>query len=510
MRTTTRPSGSTRDGGGLPARADPLDVERDADPGEPALGARPVAPRVEAGPVGELERRVEGALVVAGVVREAERRPVREAVGRDHVAPAQLDRVDPELGSGEVDEPLDHERGFRAPGAAIRPRRHLRRADADHLDVGGRDLVAADEQHRCRLWSDRRRRVEVGAEVADQAGAQREHAAVGVERELGVDVQAAPLVDGERALGPRLRPLHGPPERDRGERDRGRLGLRCALAAERAADVGDDDVELLGRAAQHLRQPVELAVRVLRGEPEREDVGGGVVRGEDDARLERRRDQPRRPDARPHDGVRPREGAVDVALGAAPAQEHVVRRLLVQRRRALGLARLDERRQLLDLDQDVLRRVRGLLGGVGDDERDRLADVADAVAREHRVRHRHDLGAVAHHQRERVDEPLDVGGGEDRPDARHPRRHARVDAGEPPVRVDAAHERGVQHLRQLQVADVLRLALDEALVLGARQRPPDPGLRGSGDRAHAASSGSKGIPCRHSAPASPTTVSAPS
>jgi len=248
-------------------------------------------------------------------------------------------------------------------------------------------------------------------------------------------------------------------------------------------------------------------VLVLRREPEREDVRRALVRREHRARLERCGDQARCTDARARDDVRVRECFVDARGAAVPAHEDVVRRLLVQRSSRLRVARVDERRELLDLDDNELRGVRCQRRALGDDERDRLAHVAHAVAREHRMRDRHDVRA-ARHERERVG--VEVGR---RQHGTHPPRRERgrrVDPDDPRVRVEAARERGMQHPGQLHVVDELRLALQEALVLGARERTPDPAARPGDGAAHPAASGSKGTPCRHSAPSSRTIVSAPS
>ena len=145
----------------------------------------------------------------------------------------------------------------------------------------------------------------------------------------------------------------------------------------------------------------------------------------------------------------------------------------MERRRRLCLARVDERRQFLDLEHDPVRGVHGLLRGVGDDERDRLADVANSVARQHRVHYRHEVG-VAPEEGERVGLALEVGSGEDGADARCRLRRLGVDPAQVAVRVDAAHEGGVEHVGELHVADVPRLALEEALVFEPRERLTDP------------------------------------
>ena len=207
---------------------------------------------------------------------------------------------------------------------------------------------------------------------------------------------------------------------------------------------------------------------VLCREPHRQDVGLDVVRSEYDTRLDRRRDQPRHDDAYAHHCVGVFEYGVDVALGVVPAQQHVVRSRVVQRLRVLGVARIDDRAELLDVDQHVLSSVRRELRRLGDDERDRLPDVANAIRREHGMHRRHDLRAGGRGEWKRIDEAVDVGGREHRAHARQRPRGVRVDGDDATVRVHAPHERGVQELRQLQVAGVLRLACDEAPVLGTR------------------------------------------
>ena len=110
-------------------------------------------------------------------------------------------------------------------------------------------------------------------------------------------------------------------------------------------------------------------MRILRGQPEREQVAGLVVRRERGARLERRGDEPRDLDALAHDVRRRGERAVDVAFRMLPAEQDVTRRV-----------RLDDHRKLVVVDQDELCRIGGARGGLRDDDGDGLADEADAVA----------------------------------------------------------------------------------------------------------------------------------
>ena len=57
---------------------------------------------------------------IAAVIGVDERRLVGHRLGRDRVAPAQLDAVDAELARGEIDHGLDHVGVLRPAGAAIR------------------------------------------------------------------------------------------------------------------------------------------------------------------------------------------------------------------------------------------------------------------------------------------------------------------------------------------------------------------------------------------------------
>ncbi len=181
-------------------------------------------------------------LEVARVVRPAERRPVGE---RPHeVAPAQLDRVDPQLARRGVDGGLDQIARLGPSGAAVGRGRHLVRARAgdDHLDGG--DVVAPGEQHRGGVRRHRRARQQVGAEVGEHAAAQREDPPVRVQRELHRR-RACPRPCGadEEVLVAVLGPAHRPPELLRGERDERRLDRQRALGAEGAADVGHDHAD---------------------------------------------------------------------------------------------------------------------------------------------------------------------------------------------------------------------------------------------------------------------------
>jgi len=60
-----------------------------------------------------------------------------------------------------------------------------------------------------------------------------------------------------------------------------------------------------------------------------------------------------------------------------------------------------------------------------------------------------------------------LSGGDDREHARHLQRLLAIDRFDPRMRMRRAHEVAMQHARQLQVVDIVALALGEADVLDA-------------------------------------------
>ena len=322
----------------LELAAGALDVQRDAGADEP-LAVRG-ALRLD-----ELSGEVHAALVVAGVVRPAERRLVRELA--HEVAAPQLDRVDPQLARRLVDRQLEEGRRLRPPGAAARADRHLVGARAGDGHAGGGDRVAAAHQHRGRVRRRRAVRVQVGAHVGDDPRADREHLTVGVQRELHLGLHAAALVGGEEVLQPVLGPLDRALEPQRRDRDGRDLGARAALRPERAADVGHDDPDRRGVEAQRVGERRQRPLRVLCRHP-RGQAAGAVRLSHDAACLHRRGHHARHRVARADDVRGGGERAVDVPARALEPHQLLGRR-----------ARIDDRVERLVLDLDQLGRVLG-------------------------------------------------------------------------------------------------------------------------------------------------------
>ena len=163
-----------------------------------------------------------------------------------------------------------------------------------------------------------------------------------------------------------------------------------------------------------------------------------------------------------------------VVVPARPVRARgLAREVLAQHRRAVGERRrgIVQRRQLLVLDLDQLDRIGRDVAVVGDHEDDLLVLEQHLAVGEH---HLH----VARERRHVVQvQGLQVLGGEHRAHARQRLGLRDVDRLDARVAVLAAHEVAEQHARQLQVVDVVALALDEADVLLALARAADAAQR---------------------------------
>ena len=189
--------------------AGPFEEGRDAAAAQPAARLRLRAPRVEAVPVGEREPLVQDRLELAAVVGLRHRVLVGHLLGPDHVAPAQLGRVEPHLARRRVHQPLDQVDRLGPAGAAV---------GAGRRGVGQHRRAAAGRSSGCRrCWSMTHGPISswiatpaagrVGADVGERAHAQRQHAAVGVERELGLAATSRPCDARQELLAALGHPL---------------------------------------------------------------------------------------------------------------------------------------------------------------------------------------------------------------------------------------------------------------------------------------------------------------
>ena len=136
-------------------------------------------------------------------------------------------------------------------------------------------------------------------------------------------------------------------------------------------------------------------------------------------------------------------------------------------------ARIEHRRQRLEIEAHQRRRILGDAPAVGDDERHRLADIGDLVLGERegidmetdRRGGDRERNPVAGQQRPQIGE------GQDRLDARHCACRRGIDRAQARMGDGAAHERRMKQPRLRQIGDIAALACHQRRVLKARAAP---------------------------------------
>ncbi len=193
---------------------------------------------------------------------------------------------------------------------------------------------------------------------------------------------------GEEGLGAVAGPFHRTADLLRGPQRHHLFGIDEDLRAEAAADVGGDHAQLvLGGDVVERRQHEAGDVRVLRGRVEREVLFRRVIIGDRRARLHRVRGEAVVGDVElDHIG-----GLGEGGIGRALVADHPVIDLVAGRFGVkLRRARLDrgadvgDRRQLFVIDDHGLGRVARQVLGLGDHDRDGLADEAHGLRRHRR------------------------------------------------------------------------------------------------------------------------------
>ena len=265
-----------------------FDIGGESDAAQLALGRGSRLARRQALVVGERERLVERARVIARVIGHDDRRLMRERI--DEVLPPELGRIVSGFTRRDLDDALDDEGRLRAPGAAIGVDRRGVGVDRVDLAVDARDVVLAREQRRIEIGRHGGRECrEIGAEIGDRVHAQAGDLAAGVQREFGVRDMVATMRVGEERLGPIRRPFDRPVDLLRRPGADRLLGVNEDLRAEAAADVGRDDAQLVfRRKADERREHEPRDMRVLARRIKRDRVRSRIVVADGGARLHRR------------------------------------------------------------------------------------------------------------------------------------------------------------------------------------------------------------------------------
>ena len=251
-----------------------------------ALAPARVVEQIERAP--ELERIVAAVVAHGYAVAVDEPGPIRHLRRCDQVPRPDLGRIDSELRGQPVEQPLDDQDRFRAPGAAIR---RARRLVGDHREALGAergDLVLRGQViDRVRRLVDRE--AVIGADVLHDAHVEPENAPVARRREPRVVRLLARLMRARDELGAGLDPLHGPAEADCEQRDEHVLRVDAFLRAEPAAGVGRDDAHALDRQADARGDGAAQVIGRLVRCPDGQALRRGVVLGAEPARLDRHR-----------------------------------------------------------------------------------------------------------------------------------------------------------------------------------------------------------------------------
>ena len=197
-------------------------------------------------------------------------------------------------------------------------------------------------------------------------------------------------------------------------------------------------------------------------------VASGLVFGEIGAWLDRHRALAMHAKAARYAHRRRCDRGLDVAALEFAADDDIAAGLLMQQRRAVPhrLFRIDHDRQWFVVDGNQRRCVFGLVAAVGNDADDRLADMADLVARQRKNRR----GVIIRHARgrdQRLDRVAPIRRCEHRNDTRRRARRRAIDGADARMRLLAPAERDMHRPRHLAVVGIGAASGEEPRVLGA-------------------------------------------
>ncbi len=403
--------------------------------------------------------------------------------GLDEVLAPDLGRIHTDLTRNEVDDALHEVRGLRTAGSAIWIGRRAvgEYANAPRVD---RLPVVAPPAEQARHHLESAEDFVVRANVEQLGELQPEQGAVTFGSDLDVEDLATAVCRRQQALGAILDPLH----RSFGDlRCRCRqvlLQVRADLGTEAAPNVVADDPELRLGDAERPTDEQPDKVRHLRRRPEGASVVVRDVVGNTAARFHRRREEALLADSLLEDDLRFGESCVNVAGGEADIPTDVVGTVALDQRTPWchRLLEVHHRGKRLIVDNHKLRSVVGEVSIIGDDHGHRLARVCDFVGCDRElVRHLLLVGDKRVGDWEwRVDDGLEVRGGEHRDNALRRFRRGSVDRADASVRVRAAHDRHMRHVHEVHVVDEVAVAGDELGILATLDAGADHG--GDGHR----------------------------
>ncbi len=453
-----------------------LEKAGDADPAQPAGGARCLPSCRKADKVGGVQRRVDVLGEAAAIDGGRHGRAPRKGVGE--VAAAELDPVLPQAEGGGIDQPLEQVVCLRLAGAPVGVGRHRVGVGAADMHVHGVDRVAAAHgvarrDRRGAGPAARHRRAEIG----DGVDAECQEAALCVERQRrGREVVAA-MRGANEVFGVVRLPADWSAEMPRGPQRQHVFRVDRVLDPEPAADIRRLHPHLRARDAKHgVGQRVADAVDLRAGEQQMEP-GGRIESGQRAAMLECRDDEPVVDELEADAVGSRRHRRLDRSAIALLEGERTVAGDVRPEAGRAGLERIDRLRHrgqpgIVDLHQ--LGRVAGGRLGLGHDKRHGLADVAHRVGSQREARRdQHRLGGRDAHLAGDRPEVAEIVGGEGADHRRRTARRRQVEAFDRRMGIGRADDVEVELARAGDIREVEPPPGEEARVFETAERTAD-------------------------------------
>ena len=411
----------------------------------------------------------------------AGRRGLRIGIISDQILRSDREGIETDLHRGHVDQPLRDGAGDGMADGAILAGLHL--VLEDHLERRAIVLEAIGRAHQADdLVALHHACARIGRKRPDRGQVQHVHRqdlALGIERHPGADAMVAGMDVGDEGFDAVGDVFDGTAEQDR-EADHGHvLVIDMQLHPEGAADIGRDHANAGLRDAVVARIEVLELIRRLCRVMHGERTGCGIVVGDDGARLQRHRRMASETEFLFHHMGRMRKGVVDAAVVELAAEADVVAAAGIDQRPA-GLTRavdIGDDGKVLVVDLDQLQRILGDRPALGNDCNHRLPGPDHAVERQRQLRCRgHALEMVERAGPGRAD-LCEIVTGRNEMHAFERARLLDIDGDDLRMRMRAAQERGMQHPRQPEVADIAPAPGEQPLGVRARHGAADIGIR---------------------------------
>ena len=436
-----------------------LDEEREARADDLALGPPRLQALLQGVPIHGLERLVKQAFVVAGIIgdivlQHAEGARIGHLFLLDEIDPAHIHPRNSQPFRDGVQQALAHEVGLVTAGRAIGGAGGLVGEAVVARRAIGAQMIGPRQDAAGGLGDAQRMGARIGALIMIKRVADGEQAPLRIHRRADEMALLARLVGAHEMLAPILDPFHRTLEAQGGDEDQNVLGVDLAANAETPAHMIFEEVQRCRRAPEHARQRLTVLVRHLGRAMELQHITRAVIAPDGAARLQRHARMA------PHLQIQR-----DNRMGAGEGALHIAKalgddgRLRGQARRedAGRRVRLDDDRELLDIELHEIGGVLRHIGVLGEDHRHGLAHITHIVLRQHGLAIGLQLLDLAFAEIDGSD-VRDVLRGPDGVDALQRQRGLSPDAQQAPVGEGRAHHAHMQLMGKADVGDEAPLA----------------------------------------------------